>query len=132
MTLQTELVGEPAQLVTLIDFRGRVLQRWTSPDSVENPDQIRRWHGDIEAQVRTKLSRVAARTTEAESRWAEKRFGAHLFVEAMRAYAHRDLATALALIEACAGLLPDDQRVRTARARFIAASEVRGRKSSGR
>ena len=125
MTLQTELVGAPAQLVTLIDFRGRVLQRWTSPDPVADPDQIRRWHGDIEAQVRAKLSRVAARPTKTDTRWAEKRFGAHLFMEAMRAYAHRDLATALALIEACAGLLPDDPRVHTARARFVAARDVR-------
>lgn len=64
LTLQTELVGEPAQLVTIVVFRGRVLERWqsesrVSPNHVDSPKLVHRWHTRLEARVREGLARVA-------------------------------------------------------------------------
>lgn len=121
MTVQTEIVGEPAQLVALVDFRGRVLKRWQgpvvgAPDDPEAAAQARRWHRQIEAQVRETLRRAGgARAPQpAQAQRARGEAAAHLFAAGARAYAARDYATARALFEACARLLPDDPRVRAA------------------
>ena len=117
MTVQTELVGESTslELVTIVDFRGRVLKTWRSPfalhaDDVHTPEQIRRRHHDIEARVREKLASVAQRRPESE---ATGTVVAHLFVEAMRAYGERDFSTARALLRACELLQPAEARIRT-------------------
>lgn len=115
MTVQTELVDDPATLLTIVDFRGRVLKTWRSPFTVAPadptaPDQIRRWHAEIERGVRSNLARVSERQ-RAES---EQEAISHLFAAAVRAYAARDLDTAAALVQACSLLLPDDPRIRAA------------------
>lgn len=120
MTVQTEIVGEPALLVTIVDFRGRVLKSWSSEFSVDEgapdaPEVIRKWHSDIETQVRTKLSRAATRRPQQNS---TGEFGSHLFFAAMRAYGERDFSTARAVLQACELLLPDDERVRAALSRL--------------
>lgn len=120
MTVQTEIVGEPAQLVTIIDFRGRVLKTWRSPfslraDELGAPEQIRRWHHDIETRVREKLAQVARGRPQVD---ASGVVAAHLFVAAMKAYGGRDLQTARALLRACDLLLPDDPRVGAALGRI--------------
>lgn len=114
MTVQTELVGEPASLVTIVDFRGRVLKSWTSSFSIastspEAPAAIRRWHNDIEARVRDNLARVAKQQPRAET---NNEAVSHLFIAAMQAYADRDLETAREVLSACELLLPDDPRIR--------------------
>lgn len=113
MTVQTEIVGEPAQLVTIVDFRGRVLKRWQSDFCVassdpEAPDLIRKWHAGIEARVRENLAKATRRRPQ--TRGAEE-VVSHLYVAAMRAYAERDLDTARDVLRACALLLPDDKRI---------------------
>ena len=66
MTVQTELVGEPAELVTIVDFRGRVLKSWRGrvridPEAASTSEQIRSWHRDIELRLRRQLAAVARR-----------------------------------------------------------------------
>lgn len=124
MTVQTELVGEPASLVTIVDFRGRVLKSWTSSFSIETsspeaPAAIRRWHNDIEARVRDNLARAATRRPESAS--ASNVVVSHLFIAAMQAYSDRDLDTALAVLRACELLLPDDPRIRAGLQRLRAS-----------
>ena len=114
MTVQTELLGEPASLVTIVDFRGRVLKRWTSSFSVssgspEAPAAIRRWHNDIEARVRDNLARAANRRPESS---ANNEVVSRLFIAAVQAYGARDLDTARAVLSACELLLPEDPRIR--------------------
>ena len=115
MTVQTEIVGEPAQLVTIVDFRGRVLKIWRSALGI-NPvelDSARRWHQKIDGEVRENLTRLARRPADRSAI-----VGASLFVEAMRAYAIRDYAGAGAILSVCATLLPHDRRIEAARARL--------------
>ena len=120
MTVQTEIVGEPAQLVTIIDFRGRVLKTWRSPFSLRAddhaaPEKIRRWHHDIATRVREKLAQVARGRPHSDATGV---VAAHLFVAAMKAYGGRDLRTARALLRSCDLLLPDDPRVAAALGRI--------------
>lgn len=115
MTVQTEIVGDPATLVTIVDFRGRVLKTWRSafvvaPADLAAPEKIRRWHAEIESGVRNNLTRAAERERIAPNHEPVS----HLFVAAARAYAERDLDTAAALLHACELLLPSDPRVRAA------------------
>lgn len=115
MTVQTEIVGDPGTLVTIVDFRGRVLKTWRSSFVVATADlaaseTIRRWHAEIERGVRNNLSRVSERQQIAPNHEPVS----HLFVAAARAYAQRDLDTAAALLRACELLLPDDPRIRAA------------------
>jgi hypothetical protein len=114
MTVQTELLGEPAALVTIVDFRGRVLKSWTSPfcvasSSPDAPATIRRWHNDIEARVRDNLARASNRRPQSE---ANAQVVSHLFIAAVQAYSARDLSTARAVLRVCELLLPDDPRIR--------------------
>jgi hypothetical protein len=115
MTVQTEIVGDPGTLVTIVDFRGRVLKTWRSPFAVApadlaTPEKIRRWHADIESGVRNNL----ARASERQQIIPNLEPVSHLFVAAARAYAERDLDTAAALLRACDLLLPNDPRIRAA------------------
>lgn len=116
MTVQTELVGDPLQLATIVDFRGRVLKRWTHPFSLDPDDAtcagvIREWHATIEARVRENLARaVRQRLDPKPSDGAISR----LFLAAMAAYRDRDIETARAAMRACVLVLPDDRRVRAA------------------
>jgi len=119
MTVQTELVGDPAELLTIVDFRGRVLKTWRSPFTLDEhaastPERIRSWHRNIERRLRDKLAAVSRRRSQTD---VEGDVVAHLFVAAIRAYGARDLDTACALLEACDQLRPDDRRVRAALAR---------------
>ena len=123
MTVQTEIVGDPAQLVTIVDFRGRVLKRWHSDVFIASgdpraADRIREWHNAIETRVRESLSKAARRRPA--SRQADE-VVSHLYVAAMKAYAERDLDTARDVLRACALLLPDDQRIACALQRLRAA-----------
>jgi hypothetical protein len=113
MTVQTEIVGEPAQLVTIVDFRGRVLKIWRSALGVDPAglDSARRWHQKIDGEVRESLTRVARRPADRSAI-----VGASLFVEAMRAYAVRDYAGAETILSGCERLLPHDRRIDAARA----------------
>jgi hypothetical protein len=115
MTVQTEIAGDPGTLVTIIDFRGRVLKTWHSPFVIipadpAAPEKIRRWHAEIESSVRNNLTRVSERQRITPNHEPVS----HLFVAAARAYAERDLDTAGALLRACELLLPDDPRIREA------------------
>jgi hypothetical protein len=115
MTVQTEISDEPSNLVTIVDFRGRVLKTWRSrfcvtPGDPTAPEIIRRWHGEIETNIRSTLARVADRQKSAPNHEPVS----HLFVAMARAYAERDLDTAVALLHACDLLLPDDPRIRAA------------------
>lgn len=115
MTVQTEIVGQPATLVTIVDFRGRVLKTWRSPFAVDEHDPAlgdiaRKWHADIEASVRETLERASARARPDGGLLAVS----HLYLAAARAYAERDFETALALLGACELLLPNDPRIRAA------------------
>jgi hypothetical protein len=122
MTVQTELVGEPAALVTIVDFRGRVLKSWKSSFSIASTDlaapaAIRRWHNDIEARVRDNLARAANKRPSVET---GNEVVSHLFVAAVEAYRRRDLETARAVMRACELLLPDDPRIRAGALRLRA------------
>lgn len=116
MTVQTEIVGHPAELVTIVDFRGRVLKTWRAPLTVgpldpAAPEHARRWHADIEARVRESLARAAGRNAKPST---DADVASHLFLAAAEAYAERDLETAKEVLIACELLLPDDERVRAA------------------
>ena len=115
MTVQTEVVGDPARLVTIVDFRGRVLKSWKSSFLVDpgDLDEARKWHRGVADEVRENLARVARRSDDRSAS-----VGAVLFVEAMRAHAVHDAARAGALLSACARLLPGDQRVGAGLARL--------------
>ncbi len=115
MTVQTEILGEPARLVTIVDFRGRVLKSWQSSFLVDpgDLDAARRWHQTVEKDVRASLGRAAKRAPDRTSSVA-----ACLFSEAMRAYVERDYARASLLLDSCARLVPDDARVAAARERL--------------
>ena len=131
MTLQTELVGQPTRLETIVDFRGRVLKTWHSPfhidpQSPDGPGQIRAWHAKIEERLRAQLSAVAKRRSPGGEPGPVV---AELFIAAMRSYAERERSTALALLEICEYLQPGEARVRAAieRARSsLARSSRRG------
>lgn len=118
MTVQTEVIGEPAQLVTIVDFRGRVLKTWRSSFlvSAADVDSARRWHQQIEVEVRGTLSRAARKLPEQR----DNNVAACLFVEAMRAYGVRDFERAQTLLDACDRLVPGDVRIGSARERVRA------------
>lgn len=123
MTVQTEIHGESSRLVTIVDFRGRVLKTWTSPFEIDAGDPevggaIRQWHADIEARVRDSLARAARR--QPQTRDASETVS-HLFLAAMQAYGARDLETAIALLHACELLLPEDRRIRAGLRRLRSA-----------
>ena len=125
MTLQTEIVGQPAELVTIVDFRGRVLKTWRQTlapglEECEAQPLARRWHADIEARVRANLQRAAQRQSGDETL-------AHLFLAAAGSYAGRDLHTARAVLEACELLAPDERRIRDALAHLRALAKHRHR-----
>jgi hypothetical protein len=114
MTVQTEIVGQPAELVTIVDFRGRVLKTWRSPFTVDEADPevgalARKWHADIEIKVRESLARAASQRGPNGQPAVS-----HLYLAAAKAYAERDFETALAVLSACDLLLPDDARIRAA------------------
>ena len=116
MTVQTEIVGDPAELVTIVDFRGRVLKRWRSDIFIvagdpRAADRIREWHNSIESRVRASLTQATRRRPTA--RKADE-VVSHLYIAAMKAYADRDLDTARDVLRACALLLPDDERIAAA------------------
>lgn len=122
MTVQTELVGEPAELLTIVDFRGRVLKRWTSDfrvdqHSLDAPARIREWHNQIETKIRNSLAAATRKRAQAGPSQTGQVVG-ELFVRAMEAYAQRDFETAAAVLEACDQLLPNEPRVRAARAQL--------------
>lgn len=122
MTVQTELLGEPASLVTIVDFRGRVLKSWKSSFAIGSTDPgapaaIRRWHNDIEARVCDNLARAANKRPLTET---GNEVVSHLFVAAVQAYRVRDLETARAVMAACELLLPDDPRIHAALLRLRA------------
>lgn len=115
MTVQTEIVGTPAQFVTFVDYRGRVLKTWKSPlastvDDSQLSTLARLWHQDVEARVRESLARAGQRSPN----HGIGEVLAHLFVAAMQAYAKRDLVTARDVLRAYDLLRPDDARVRAA------------------
>jgi hypothetical protein len=115
MTIQTEILGDPARLITIVDFRGRVLKTWQSDDLIDASDLVsaRKWHQAIERDVRGSLSKATQRGSDRSAS-----VGGCLFVEAMRAYATRDYGRAKKALMACAHLLPSDPRVHAAMARL--------------
>ena len=132
MTVQTELVGKPAELVTIVDFRGRVLKRWSSDfrvdeSSVEAPASIRAWHNQIETGIRNSLAAASRKRPEPES---TGEVVARLFMAAMGAYGQRDFQTAAAVLEACDQILPDQPRVCAARAQLAYKLEPRRQRQS--
>lgn len=120
MTLQTEISGTgPVEVVTIIDYCGRVLQRYSEPLPPELVDEaeITRFanacHAVVESSVYESLAAAASRPRKRESD-DRGRLVSWLFVRAMRAYAHQDFASARALLRSCARLMPDDPRVAAA------------------
>lgn len=124
MTLQTEVAGDPLEVVTIVDFRGRVLKSFRTevPPALrgreaELMDFANDFHAGIEAQVHQSLE--AARQRHRSD--AEPELGgvvAELFVEAVQAYARQELDTARAVLRACDALQPGDPRIRAALARL--------------
>ena len=122
MTIQTELVGDPVEISTIVDFRGRVLKRWTHPLTFEADDTrltatVREWHVEHERRVRESLTKVVRKRHRlppidlALSR---------LYLAGMSAYARRDSVAAEGAWRACSRLLPEDRRVQAALARISA------------
>ena len=116
MTLQTEISGSDPEVVTIIDYCGRVLQRTSEPLPPELVDEaeITRFanacHAAVESSVYESLAAAAARPRRraADER---RRLASWMFVRAMRAYAQQDLVSALALLHSSERLLPDDPRI---------------------
>lgn len=115
ITLQTEITGDPAYIVTILDFRGRVLKSFKRALPSETEPHLRhelakRWHATIEQEVRDSLRR---RVPLARLGGGEQALEvvARLFLEAMAAYARRDLDSAEAVLLACDHLMPGDARV---------------------
>ncbi|MFV8751523.1 hypothetical protein ACNOYE_13340 [Nannocystaceae bacterium ST9] len=109
LTLQTEITGCPPAVVTILDFRGRVLKtfRRTLPDQLEpheHAELANRWHAEAEAEVHATL---AGRTANPNV----PRVVARLFIEAMVAYRRMDRASARAVLRACDALMPGDSRI---------------------
>jgi len=121
MTLQTELRGDPLEVVTIVDFRGKVMRRKSRVLTDEEHDDlelvVRHVHADIERGIRVSLESVRkARDTAAASSGPaalEPSTSALLFVMSADALRRGDLPTAASLLEAVAQLLPDDTRVRS-------------------
>jgi hypothetical protein len=123
MTLQTEIAGDPLEVVTIVDFRGRVLKSFRSevPPALrgreaELMDFANDFHASIEAQVHESLEAARQR-----NRSDEPELGgvvAELFIEAVQAYARQELDTARAVLRACDVLQPGDPRIRAALARL--------------
>jgi len=121
MTLQTELRGDPLEVVTIVDFRGKVMRRKSRVLTDEEHDDlelvVRHVHADIERGIRVSLESVRkARDTSAASSGqaaVEPSTSALLFVMSADALGRGDLPTAASLLEAVAQLLPDDTRVRS-------------------
>ena len=118
MTIQTELVGNPGEFVTIVDFRGRVLKRWTHPltaglDEVGQGIAAREWHAQRVARVSESLAKAARSRRRSP-------FGSglsRLYLAGMSAYAKRDFEAAEVAWRACARLLPEDRRIQSALAR---------------
>jgi len=115
MTVQTEVVGEPARLSTFVDYRGRVRKSWQSPFLIDPDDHdvARDWHQKIEQEVREGLKRLAKSVRD-----RSETVGACLFAASMRAYATRDYDRARVILRGCEKLVPGDARVEAAFARL--------------
>lgn len=114
MTLQTELKGEPPHLVTIIDFRGKVVRRLSRQLSDEDHDNlalaVRRTHQEAERGIRASLRSLhEARKGAPPS--AAPSTASLLFVMASEALHRHDRDSATALLRAVAQLLPNDRRV---------------------
>ncbi len=116
MTVQTEILGEPGRLVTILDLCGRVLKRWQSTFVLDahDLDAARRWHQGIEAEIRASLARLAKRGGGDRP----SSVAACLFIEAMRAYAAGEYERSRSILKVCARLVPHDARVDAALARL--------------
>ena len=115
MTFQTELRGEPPELVTVIDFRGKVVRRVTrrlSEDDWSDVERaVRLAHSEVERSVCSSLEslRAAKRGTEPAS--AVEPTAAALFVMALEVLHRGDRGSAAALLHTVSALLPHDPRV---------------------
>ncbi|MFV8751520.1 hypothetical protein ACNOYE_13325 [Nannocystaceae bacterium ST9] len=94
-------------VVTILDFRGRVLksfQRAVPADlpSAAHGELANRWHAETEAEIRSMLT---SRSGPSEG---VKAVVARFFVEALIAYQQMDRDSTHALLRACDALLPGD------------------------
>lgn len=110
LTLQTEIAGYPPEVVTILDFRGRVLKSFRRPlpgglDPSERVELANRWHAEAEIEVRSTLAR---RSKPADP---SNPVVARLFVAALVAYHQMDRISARAALLACDALLPGDPRI---------------------
>ncbi|GEM_PF-4569617 len=133
LTFQTEVYGEPAEVVTLVDLAGRVVQtkKTAIPESVlaGGEEALVRFagvtHERIETEARAALRRRAERGRSKPEAQTElpgegpvqgsdgvvDETAAWLFMAAVDAYAHGDLHTSEDLFVVVSELLPDDRRV---------------------
>ena len=120
MTIQTELVGDPVEISTIVDFRGRVLKRWTHPLTFEPDDtrltaSVREWHVEHEQDVRESLTKVVRKRHRLPP---IELVLSRMYLAGMSAYAKRDFVAAEAAWRACSRLLPEDRRIQAALARI--------------
>lgn len=110
LTLQTEIVGDPPEFVTVVDIGGRVMRTLRTPCRVERADEIQRTVSRVHAELmRRFVSNARARVKPS----ADNDTAAQLFVLAVEAHAAGDDVGAAALMQCVADLLPDDARVRS-------------------
>lgn len=116
LTLQTEIAGFPPEVVTILDFHGRVLKSFRRPlpvglDPRGRAELANRWHAEAELEVRSTLARRTKPATGGHS------VVARLFLAALVAYHQMDRTSARAALLACDALLPGDPRIGAALAR---------------
>ncbi len=121
MTVQTEILGDPAELVTIVDFRGKVLKSWrtplrVAPDAPQAQSVARTWHDDIEVKVRDSLSRASQTRSKsrAKSRRQSGEAVARLFAAGIQAYSNSDFVTAKSVLLVCDELIGGDRRIAAA------------------
>lgn len=112
LTLQTEFVGDPPELITVIDLAGRVIRRIRTPcpPGVDLAQFVQRTHADIDRKLRLA---VDARRREDPNRppLGDDDTAALLFLLAVEAYLDGDAISARQMLSCVADLLPDDATI---------------------
>jgi len=112
LTVQTELCLRTSELVTVADFRGRILKTWRRPvrldDGTRSADLVASAHRTAEAEIRRNLNELQRGRREPRNCLTATK----LFVRAVLAHQQGDDDLARRLLETVMILLPDDLRVR--------------------
>ncbi len=115
LTMQTEIVGNPPEFVTVIDVGGRIMRTFRNPCRVDESGDVQRVVSRVHAEL---MRRFVGNARSRVKPAVDNDTAAQLFILALEAHAKGDTDGARALLLSVADLLPDNATVRRNLATF--------------